>query len=81
MKKIITPSVKEHCVYFSDFTGKCFGDFGPEITMTIEFNYGSKYDGNSINLHLTDKEVAPILDLIKSNLTSETNNYIKIPLS
>lgn len=78
MKKIISPSVKEHCVYFSDFTGKCFGNLDPSISIKVEFNYGSKNDGSNFELHLTDEEFAPLLLYIKDNITPESKKEISI---
>ena len=77
MKKVLKPSQKEESVYYSDFSGKCFGDFGPEITVKFDFNYGSKHDGASFVLHLTDDELEPILELIKLRLTEEAKTNFK----
>lgn len=71
MKKILTPAIREDSVYYSDFTGKCFGKFEPDVTLTLQFNYGSKYDGTKIELDLSDKDCDIILNLIKNHLTSD----------
>ena len=71
MKKIITPAQEEESVYYSDFNGRCFGSFEPPVKVKIEFGYGSERDGQTIVLDLTDDEVQPILELIKSNLIKE----------
>jgi hypothetical protein len=71
MKKIIKPKQHEQAVYFSDFTGQPFDQFGPPVTLKLEFNYGSEYDQSHITLHLSDKDVAPILDLIQSKLNPD----------
>jgi hypothetical protein len=68
VKKIITPAQKEEAVYYSDFKGRCFGLFEPPVKVKIEFGYGSERDGQTIVLDLTDDEVQPILELIRSNL-------------
>jgi hypothetical protein len=80
MKKILTPLVKEDCVYYSDFTGKCFGSLDPAVVVTIQFSYGSKWDGNSVTLHLTDEDITPIMQTIQENLTPESRKCITLPL-
>jgi hypothetical protein len=71
VKKIITPAQKEEAVYYSDFKGRCFGLFEPPVKVKIEFGYGSERDGQTIVLDLTDEEIQPILDLIRSNLIEQ----------
>lgn len=77
MKKIIKPAEKAVCVYFSDFSGKVFGEFDPEVKYKIEFNYGSKYDGTEIELHMTDEESTSLLEHIKGELTEDFKNTKK----
>lgn len=72
MKKITKPAEKEESVYYSDFKGIAFDLCGPDIQLDIQFNYGSKYDGGRLVLHLNDEEFKPLFDLIKQNLSSET---------
>lgn len=73
MKKIIKPKREEKAEYFSDFSGKSFGDevalFGPEVEIKFEFNYGSEFDGSRIEFHLTDAEAKHVLDFIRMNLS------------
>ena len=71
MKKIIKPAEKAVCVYFSDFSGKLFGEFDPDVRIKIEFNYGSKYDGAEIELHMTDEESSSLLEHIKEKLSDD----------
>ena len=71
MKVVLQPSQEEDAVYYSDFTGHCFGVFEPSVKLKIEFSYGSTKDGETIELDLTDEEVQPILDLIESKLIKE----------
>jgi hypothetical protein len=71
MKKIIVPEQREEANYFSDFTGQPFDQFGSPVTLKLEFTYGSEYDGSEITLHLSDKDVEPILELIKSKLNPD----------
>jgi len=65
MKKITKPAEREEATYYSDFSGKCFGELHPPVEIKIEFNYGSKHDGAMIGLHLTDEETELFLDIIK----------------
>lgn len=74
MKKVLKPYEKEESVFYSDFTGKCFGDFEPEVTVTMHFNYGSRHDGATLKLHLTDEEAEKITAVIKENLSADTKN-------
>lgn len=81
MKYVIKPSSREESVHYSDFNGKCFGDFEPEVTVSFQFNYGSKYDGAYINFDLTDSECKLILDVIKANISEEFKDKAKKQLS
>jgi hypothetical protein len=81
MKKIITPARKESAVYYSDFTGKCFDSFGPNASLTLEFNYGSKYDSNKIQLHLSDEDAEKVLDFIKTKISKDCMDVLKKKLS
>ena len=78
MKKIIKPKQHEEATYFSDFTGQPFGDlYHPPVTLKLEFNYGSEYDQSEITLHLSDRDVLPILDLISSKLNPDYKKSLK----
>jgi hypothetical protein len=78
MKKIIVPQQNEQASYFSDFSGKPFGeDFDPPVELKLSFNYGSKFDGSDITFHLSDEDVAPILDLIKLKLNPDTKKILE----
>jgi hypothetical protein len=81
MKKIIKPKREEKAEYFSDFSGKSFGDeialFGPEVEIKFEFNYGSEFDGSRIEFHLTDAEAKHVLDFIRMNLSEDKINELK----
>jgi hypothetical protein len=74
MKEIIEHAKKEKAVYRSDFSDYEFDEGGPDIDLKLSFNYGSKYDGAALSLHLTDSDVECILDIIKSKIT---DNYKK----
>ena len=72
MKKIIKPKQHEEATYFSDFTGQPFGElYHPPVELTLKFNYGSKFDESEITLHLSDKDVNPIIDLISTKLNPD----------
>jgi hypothetical protein len=77
MKKVLIPKQKEESIYYSDFKGKCFGEIEPPITIKICFNYGSKNDGEEIEIHLTDEEFEPLLKLIENKLCEESKKIIK----
>ena len=75
MKKIIKPSEPEEAVYYSDFTGKLLNDV-PPVEIAIDFNYGSKYDGCKLEIHLNDEEFDDLLVFLKITLSSEfKHNY------
>lgn len=77
MKKIIKPAQKEEVVYYSDFSGKCFGEFYPPVQLTIDFNYGSGYDGSKLKFDLDDKDIEEILFLLKAKLSNDTKKELK----
>jgi hypothetical protein len=77
MKKILKPQEKEEAVYYSDFTGKCFGDFYPPVELKLDFSYGSIYDGVNLKFDLDDEDVEFILKLLKNKLNQETKNNFK----
>jgi hypothetical protein len=76
MKIILTPTQKEDAVYYSDFKGHLFNQFGPNVTIKFIFNYESKNDDQDFEIHLTDEETQPILDLIKSKLSEKSKRNI-----
>jgi hypothetical protein len=72
MKKVIRPEQAEEAVYFSDFTGKPFkGGLLPPVELKINFNFGSKYDGAILDLHLSDDDMDRILPLLRENLSKD----------
>jgi hypothetical protein len=77
MKKITKPEQKEEATYYSDFSGKCFGEWSPPIELKIKFGYGSKYDGSSLNFHLDDKDIEDVLFLLKKKINNETKKSFK----
>lgn len=77
MKKVVAPATKETAVYYSDFSGKCFDEFGPTVEMSFEFNYGSNYDSSKIQLHLTNEEAEQVLDFIKTKLSKDWSDNFK----
>ena len=77
MKKIIKPAEKEEAVYYSDFSGKCFGEFDSHIKLTLDFGYGSKYDGSMLKFDLDDKDIEDIVFLLKSKLSNDTKKVLK----
>lgn len=77
MKRILKPAEKENAVYYSDFSGKCFGNFEPEVTLKLSFNYGSVHDMAAIEFHLSDEDSNAIIDVIKSKLSEERKVELK----
>lgn len=71
MKKILKPKQQEEALYFSDFTGEPFDQFGAPVTIKLDFGYGSEYDQSEITLYLSDKDIEPILKLISSKLNPD----------
>jgi hypothetical protein len=78
MKKVLKPFLEEDAVYYSDFSGKLIDPLyrASPCEVTLEFNYGSKYDGEKITLHLTDDESEDLLVYLNSKLIQETKNEL-----
>lgn len=76
MKKVLQPAEQEHAIYYSDFSGKLFDHFVP-VTVKIECDYGSEYDGARVEFHLSDKGLKKLLEFFKENLSKETKNEFK----
>ena len=87
MEKLIQPPTPAKYHLWCDATGKDFWDENKDlnepkteeelnlpapIELTLEFNYGSVYDGAKITLHYSDKSFQPILDCIVSTLGEKT---------
>lgn len=72
MKKVIKPAEQEESVYYSDFSGKLLSpNYHPPVVLKMDFNYGSKCDGTSIELHLDDEDSKYIIDFIKQKISQE----------
>jgi hypothetical protein len=76
MKKIIKPAEPEEAVYFSDFSGRPL-DIFPSATLSLNFSYGSKYDGSILNFHLNDEDAEKLLAFLKENLNADTKQSLK----
>lgn len=77
MKKVLKPVEPEEAVYFSDFSGKSLGKFDAPVEIDISFNYGSKFDGASLKIHLDDEEVKPLLKLIYDSVNVDYKKSLK----
>ena len=77
MKKTTRPAQREEAVYYSDFSGKCFGEFDPHVELTLDFGYGSKYDGSKLRFDLDDDDIGDILFLLKSKLSNDAKKALK----
>lgn len=71
MKKVLKPAEPEETIYYSDFSGTLF-EHCPPVTVKIECDYGSEYDGARVELHLTDTELKHLLVYIKDRLNAES---------
>ncbi len=76
MKKVLQPAEHEHAIYYSDFSGKLFEHFVP-VTVKIECDYGSEYDGARLEFHLSDKGLKKLLKFLNENLSEDTKNELK----
>jgi hypothetical protein len=70
MKKILKHHQFEEATYTSDFQGEAM-PHTPHIEVKFDFGYGSKYDGDSLSLHLTDSEILPLLKTIQTHGSQE----------
>ena len=77
MKKTTKPAQQEEATFYSDFSGKCFGEMHPPVEVILYFGNGSGYDGRKLTFNLDDKEVEDILFLLKSKLSNETKSLLK----
>jgi hypothetical protein len=78
MKKILKPQQREEALFYSDFTGKPLGNMGYEpVGVKITCNYGSKFDGSEITLHLDDDDLLQLIDFLKTKVSEDFKNQIK----
>lgn len=77
MKKILKKARKEKAEYSCDFTGKKFDKFDPEVQIKFSFSYGSRFDGEEIEFHLSDTESVKVLDFIKERLSKQKHKELK----
>ena len=77
MKKTTRPAQREEAVYYSDFSGKCFGEMPPPVELILDFGYGSKYDGSKLRFDLDDDDIEDILTLFKSKLSNDSKKALK----
>ncbi len=77
MKKTTKPAQQEEATYYSDFTGKCFGEMDPPVELILDFGYGSKYDGSKLRFDLDDSDIEDILFLLKSKLSNDSKKALK----
>lgn len=75
MKKIIKPATKEIVDFHCDFTGTKLEYSACDVR--IFFGYGSKHDGCSITLDLSDDAAEDLLEFIKSKLSKEAKLHLK----
>jgi len=67
MKNITKPAINEKAFYTCDVTGVCIQN-GPEVVLVISNGYGSPYDGDKFELHLSEKAWVIVLPLLRALL-------------
>jgi hypothetical protein len=78
MKKILKPEQREEALFYSDFTGKPLGNMGYEpVGVKITCNYGSKFDGSEVTLHLDDEDLLELIGFLKTKASEDFKTYIK----
>jgi hypothetical protein len=80
MKKVLKPAEREEASYYSDFTGKPLGDsehYGPNVKLTMDFSYGSEFDGAAISLHLSDEDAKEVFKFLASKISSDCRKEIQ----
>jgi hypothetical protein len=80
VKKVIKPAEREEAAFFSDISGKPFGECGPPVEVKIDFNYESAHDGSSLRFHLTDEEVLEWLKALKPKLNENYKSILQAQL-
>lgn len=76
MKIVTKPAQKEEAESYCDFTGEKLVDYVP-AEMKMYFGYGSKHDGFSLTLDLSDGAAESLLEFIKKNLHDKTKEELK----
>lgn len=76
MKKILKKEIKEVCEYRSDFTGSPFSLGIPPVKVIFDFGYGSRYDGEALELHLSEEESLEVLDFLAGRLCQESRKHL-----
>jgi hypothetical protein len=71
VKKVLKPAEREEAVYYSDFSGTLLGE-EPPITLTVSMDYGSIYDGTTLELHLNDEDFISLIESLIPKLTTES---------
>jgi len=77
MKKVFKPAEREEAAYYSDFTGKPLSPCGPDVDLKMSFDYGSKYDGARVTLHLSDDDVDQLLNFLSTKLSGDCRKEIQ----
>ncbi len=76
VKKVLKQSQPEEVVYYSDFSGKLLEtntlQLDPPVKLLFQFNYGSNYDGEQLELELDDLDFAKLLEFLKTKMTTES---------
>lgn len=70
MKKVLCSAVREQAEFYSDFTNKKLVN-GQDITVTIDCNYGSIFDGTTLELHIDDSDLDSLLQFLEQKLINK----------
>ena len=63
-EKTTKPAQREEATYYSDFSGKCFGEMHPPVELILDFGCASKYGGSKLRFDLEDKDIEDIVALV-----------------
>jgi len=81
MKTVITPATPEKAEYYSDFSGEPFEQGFPAVEVSIRCHYGSRRDGASVQLDLSDREADELLSWISKRLCKKSRDAFKKELA
>lgn len=75
MKKVIKPAALEQSERYCDFSGEKLEY--ESCSLKIDFGYGSKYDGATLELDLSESAEELLIMFIKANLNPKSINNLK----
>ena len=72
MKKTIQPAREEITETWCDGTGAPLPEGLAPLTLTLDFGFGSRFDGAKITLHYSEAEAEKLVALIKTRLCEKS---------